>query len=389
MPFHCQYLRSAVLCVAALALLLDGGCTIPPRIDPLNIRQEASDQHPARDPNLSVVEGRLVLAADGKSQLPYVTGTDGGCVAGVVGLTLVLIPVSLFLGNGNAIAALGGVKCDHDLPYLAVVRLETGQAAALLVQNDGDFLAQAPPGTYLVAGIVDDGTAVPVRFAFQVPVKGRAYYLGNVAVNHTGTGLSGRVLSMALTSGYPESLDQLTAKLDSGKPVPHETSPLTQVSMVPAEAAQRYFPFPDQAHWDAYIASAVDELRGRGMNLLTPQQIGADPKAVKIAVDLGADLHRGVGRLENGHLSGLVQYGNNTISLSGEIRAGKLWVELHGALNQTSEAFPGNNNCSASGSTDSLSGKVTMTLFAACGSYAPKVTLYMDLPTDDAGKNPV
>jgi hypothetical protein len=88
-------------------------------------------------------------------------------------------------------------------------------------------------------------------------------------------------------------------------------------------------------------------------------------------------------------LSGLVQYGNNTISLSGEIRAGKLWVELHGALNQTSEAFPGNNNCSASGSTDSLSGKVTMTLFAACGSYAPKVTHYMDLPTDDAGKNPV
>ncbi|MGH6931719.1 MAG: hypothetical protein ACREEE_04730 [Dongiaceae bacterium] len=174
-------MRNIIRLVVAAGVLV-GGCSTAPKIEPLTIRQGPPNQQQAVVPGLTVIGGRLAFSRDGESRLPYESGTDGGCVAAATAVFLViLLPLAVLTGAPH----LGpGPDCESYLPRLVLVQLESRRAAAVQVAPDGGFIAQVPPGTYLVTYVIDDKTPIPANLAFQVPEPGRAYHLGNLTIDY-------------------------------------------------------------------------------------------------------------------------------------------------------------------------------------------------------------
>ena len=105
------------------------------------------------------------------------------------------------------------------------------------------------------------------------------------------------------------------------------------------------------------------------------------PVDVPFRIDLQGQQYAGVGRLENGHFAGQVQYGNQTVVLTGDIKGGGLSVQATGGLNSN----PGRDSvatthCSAQGSASPAMGPVTVPMRASCGEVTLPVTLYLELP---------
>ncbi len=245
---------AAAPALAACACLLTA-CASHPQIQPLPVKPVQPGQSIAPDPALALVSGRLAISEDGKSKVPYDIGTDAGCVAGVTAAMIVLLPLAILAGG---VPNLGSPDCESKPPALALLHLESRKAGPLSVGADGRFSAQLVPGTYLVPEVWDNGP-IAATMVFQVPSPGRAYYLGDVALDHS----RGKVLSLDIRddeAGGP------------GIQAAHSPS-------APARALlARFTPFPGTANfrgsdadqkWNAYLDGVVAELDRRGIRLLT------------------------------------------------------------------------------------------------------------------------
>src|SRR5262249_32006129 len=118
-----------------------------------------------------------------------------------------LIPLMLVFGG----APTGNFPdCDTYLPSMTLVHLESRRGAVLVVEEDGRFQAQVPPGTYLVQGVTDDRTPVPVAMAFQASTAGRSYYLGDAYVNYSGGWGGASTLSVDVRDSPVGAVDNAT-----------------------------------------------------------------------------------------------------------------------------------------------------------------------------------
>ena len=243
--------------LAFAALLGVAGCASGPKIQPLTVKQVEPTQSVAVDPTLALISGRLMLTENGKSKVPYESGTDAGCVAGVTAAMVVLIPLMIFLGGAPAV--VGGPDCETYLPTMTLVQLESRRAAALVVAEDGRFQAQVPPGTYLVQGVTDDRAAVPVAMAFQTPAPGHSYYLGDAYLSYTSGWGNTNTPSVDVR-------DNQAGTVKDAKPSP-ERALLIRLDQFKG-TKDLYGSDADQK-WNAYLTSIVAELDAKGIRVLT------------------------------------------------------------------------------------------------------------------------
>jgi hypothetical protein len=251
--------------IAAAGLLLLSACSTQPQIPPLDVKQAEAGEAITPNPALTLVSGRLGMVADGKSMLPYYIGTHPGCVAGQVGMAILLLPLALFLGHGSY---GGGGSCTVAAPALVVVNLESRRGGSLSVTENGLFSAQVPAGTYLVPEIEDNALRIAATMVFQVPTPGQAYYLGDVELSFSGDRDKTRVLSLEIRDDY----------------VAGQAARLATVPPAQAKGEQRallapFTPYPGAAYftgdqetadrkWSAYLDQVVAELAAKGIHLL-------------------------------------------------------------------------------------------------------------------------
>jgi hypothetical protein len=259
--------------IAAAGLLLLSACSTQPQIPPLHLKQAEPGKPIALDPALALVSGRLGMVDDGKSMLPYYIGTHPGCVAGQVGLAILLLPLALLSGG----APYGGGGCTAAAPALVVVHLESRRGGSLSVTENGLFSAQVPAGTFLVPEIEDNALRIAATMVFQVPTSGQAYYLGDVELSFSGERDKTRVLSLEIRDNY----------------VAGQATRLATVPPAQAKGEQRallapFTPYPGAAYftgdqetadrkWNAYLDQVVAELAAKGIHLLGVATAAATP----------------------------------------------------------------------------------------------------------------
>ncbi len=261
-------MRSRAAPFLAIAVLIGaGGCASTPKIDPLTVRQIEPARAAPADPTMALISGRLLIAEDGKSKVPYESGTDAGCVAGTTAALVVLIPVMLFLGGAPTVA--GGPDCETYLPTMTLVQLESRRAAALVVAEDGRFQAQVPPGTYLVQGVTDDRTPLSVAMAFQSPAPGHSYYLGDAQLSYA--------------SGWGETNTPSVDVRDSQAGTVNDATPSPERALLirldQFKSAQELYGSDADKKWNAYLASIIAELDAKGMRLLTATASSVEPQS--------------------------------------------------------------------------------------------------------------
>jgi hypothetical protein len=370
------------------------------KLDPLPIKEVEPGKPATLDPTLAAAGGNLAITRDGKSRLPYATGLDGGCVAGTIALALVWLPLDVLLG-GNLMPP-GGGDCEHRLPSFVIVQLESRHAAVLVIQKYGDFVAQLPTGTYLVAEVMDDKSLVPLRFGFQIPKSGHAYDLGVIAID------DGSLPRATITAHSDVAFAQLMTELPGAADWPKSPALLIQISSArDSQSAQVYF--IDKKNLDAYLTAATIELKDHGMPLLTSEtgapaaaspvqqnstqtaSMGTQSQAtspsgpadVPFKIDDGFQTVEGIGKLEHGHLSGQIDRDGRLITLAGDVHSDGLMVALNGALLPTGVSvgqLASNSYCSADGTAHAASGNVAIPMNATCGANNKQITLYLTLP---------
>ena len=103
---------------------------------------------------------------------------------------------------------------------------------------------------------------------------------------------------------------------------------------------------------------------------------------VPFSIDNGIQVIEGIGRLENGHLTGQASRGGKQIIIIGDIRGSDLTIEVQGSLippGSTGLAGATANYCTARGLARAAAGKVAIPMNATCGPMNKQVTLYLDL----------
>ena len=256
--------------LAAAGLLLLSACSTQPQIPPLHLKQAEPGKPIALDPALALVSGRLGMVDDGKSMLPYYIGTHPGCVAGQVGLAILLLPLAL-LSRG---APYGGGGCTAAAPALVVVHLESRRGGALSVTENGLFSAQVPSGTYLVPKIEDNALRIAATMVFQVPTAGRAYYLGDIELSFSGERDQTRIKSLEIRDNFVAGQAARSAVVPAVLAKEEQRALLAPFTPYPGAA---YFT-GDRAtadrKWNAYLDRVIAELSTKGIRLL-----GAAPAA--------------------------------------------------------------------------------------------------------------
>jgi hypothetical protein len=262
--FVCK--KSATTTIAAAGLLLLSACSTQPQIPSLHVTQAEPGEAIALDPALTLVSGRLGMAHDGKSMLPYYIGTHPGCVAAQVGLAILLLPLAVLSGAGPY---GGGGSCTVAAPALVVVHLESRRGGSLQITENGLFSAQVPPGTYLVPEIERNALRVAATMVFQVPMPGQAYYLGDVELNFSGERDKTRVLSLEIRDNY---LAGQAARLAAGVPATlakgEEKALLARFTQYPGAAFFTGKRDTADRKWNAYLDQVVAELAAKGIHLL-------------------------------------------------------------------------------------------------------------------------
>jgi hypothetical protein len=375
--------------------MLAMGCAA--KLDPLPIKEVEPGKPATLDQALAAAGGNLNLARNGKSRLPYVTGLDGGCVAGTIALALVWLPLDVLLGGH--LMPPGGGDCEHRLPSFVIVQLESRHAAVLVVQKYGDFVAQLPPGTYLVVQMTDDKDLVNIRFGFQIPSASHAYDLGVIAID------DGSLPRANITAHDEAAFVQLMSQLPGAGSLPRSTALFVQISSARDAQSQQVY-FVRKENLDAYLTAATNELKDHGMPLLTsvssttstvppaaPQTASAGVQAsapsaavgpidVPFKIDYGAGVAEGVAQLENGQLIGQASNGGRSITLKGKLKDRKLSIEIFGAVVSNSHAsFGSGNYCSGQAQLDNAAGPVHIPLPVTCGPNNFLDSVYLELPS--------
>jgi hypothetical protein len=224
-----------------------------------------------------MIGGRLTLARDGRSRLPYASGISPACAAAQTTGILLFFTAEFFSGGS---ATPPTWSCERELPRIYLIQLESRRGAVLVVQPDGLYTAKLPTGTYLMAAIDDDGKVLLSRLAFQAAVSGDAYDLGNLAVNYSGILPGTKILDLTVSPNPPEILDPAFARYAAGRTLGIHTRPPIRISNTPPGmlgGQGQDFYFQDDASWNAYIAAAIAELQGKGIKLLTADAGSATP----------------------------------------------------------------------------------------------------------------
>lgn len=263
--------RRALGHLATAALLLTAGCSTQQDVAPLPVQQSGGQFQQGLSGRVAMIGGRLTLAHDGRSRLPYAKGSNDACVATQATAQFLLFSAAIL---GGPEPSWPGIYCEHNLPQILIIQLETRRGGPLIVQPNGVFSARVPVGTYLVAAIDDDGSMLPVRFAFQAAQTGDAYDLGNISVNYSGFQFTGiEIVSLTNTPNAANVLDPAFARFAEGRPLGiHRRAPIPMSappSGTPGHGSLS-FRFRDAASLNSYIASAIAELHGKGTDLLIP-----------------------------------------------------------------------------------------------------------------------
>ena len=228
-----------------------------------------------------MIGGRLSLAQNGRSRLPYAKGSSDACVAAqAADATAQFLLFSAALLGGPAPHPTG-LSCERYLPKIFLIQLETRRGGPLIVQPDGVFSSRVPIGTYLIASIDDDGAMLPVRLAFQVAQSGDAYDLGNISLNYSGFQFTGiEIVSLTNSPNAASVLDPAFARFAEGRPLGiHRRAPIPMSGPPPGTPGHglQQFRFRDAASLNNYVTSAIAELHGKGIDLLVPSTLEPAP----------------------------------------------------------------------------------------------------------------
>lgn len=260
--------------LATAVLLLTAGCSTQRAVAPLPVQQSGGQLQQGLSGKVAMIGGRLTLAYGGKSRLPYAKGASDACVAAQAAhatAQFLLYSAALF---GGPEPGPTGIYCEHNLPQIFLIQLETRRGGPLIVQPDGVFSARVPVGTYLIASIDDDGSMPPVRLAFQAAQSGDAYDLGNISLNYRGFQFTGiEIISLTNSPNADSVLNPAFARFADGRPLGiHRRAPIPMSGPPPGSPGHglQKFRFRDAASMNSYIASAIAELHGKGVDLLAP-----------------------------------------------------------------------------------------------------------------------
>jgi hypothetical protein len=263
--------NSVTATIAAAGLALLSACSTQPDIPPLKVKQAEPDEAITPDPSLALVSGRLGMVHDGKSMLPYYIGTHPGCVAGQVGLAILLLPLAL-LSRGAPYG--GGGSCTAAAPALVVLHVESRKGGSLSATANGLFSAQVPAGTYLVPEIEDNALRIAATMVFQVPTPGRAYYLGDIELSFSGEQDQTRIKSLEIRDNYVAGQAARSAVVPAALAQEEQSALLMPFTRYPGAA---YFTGDSETanrKWNAYLDQVISELAAKGIHLL-----GAAPPA--------------------------------------------------------------------------------------------------------------